>query len=508
MSRLRDVWRHIESGQAGSYTSVVVPSITFDRDELAKIQGVQFYEERLLFCLVRLRDPRARIVYLSSQPIHPEIISYYLGLLSGVTTADAERRLLVLSAYDGSPRPLTEKILDRPRLLERIRRFVRDPDRAYLTCFNTTMLEQRLALELGIPLNGCDPSLAWIGTKAGSRRVFERAGVRTPAGVDGVRTRADLVHALESLADRVPKIRTAVVKLDDSFAGAGNALYRFPDPVPEGGTERQIALDAALRGLEPAAGETPEQYLQKLERMGGVVEQYIEGETVQSPSVQLRVDPEGGIRVISTHDQVLDGPIGQTYVGCRFPADASYRASIRNEALAVAEILTGEGVIGRFAIDFLVTGGGSAPLETYAIEINLRMGGTTFPFMALQLLTGGKVDADTGRFHSARGETKAYFATDNLRSAACAGLSPSDFLEIAGAHRLAFSTATETGPAFHMIGALSQYGRVGVTCIGGTPAEADDMYRAVVATLDREGGAAAVVPPPTHPMGLPIPSME
>ena len=48
-------------------------------------------------------------------------------------------------AYDRSPRPLTEKILERPRLVERIRAAVPDIDRAYLTVFRATPLERRRA---------------------------------------------------------------------------------------------------------------------------------------------------------------------------------------------------------------------------------------------------------------------------------------------------------------------------------------------------------------------------
>ena len=44
------------------------------------------------------------------------------------------------------------------------------------------------------------------------------------------------------------------------------------------------------------------------------------------------------------------------------------------------------------------------------------MGGTTHPFLALQFLTGGQLDRDTGLFLSPTGLAKYYRATDNLRS--------------------------------------------------------------------------------------------
>jgi len=42
---------------------------------------------------------------------------------------------------------------------------------------------------------------------------------------------------------------------------------------------------------------------------------------------------------------------------------------------------------------------------------------------------------------------------------------------------------------FFMIGALSQYGKLGITSIGDSPDEADHLYRTTVGILDRATGA-------------------
>ena len=115
---------------------MIVPSLTLDTEELTKLTGSSYYEERLLLLLIRLRNPRAHVVYVTSQPVHPLILDYYLHLLAGVPASHARARLTMLCAYDASPRPLTQKILERPRLLQRIRYAVPDPTQAYLTVFN------------------------------------------------------------------------------------------------------------------------------------------------------------------------------------------------------------------------------------------------------------------------------------------------------------------------------------------------------------------------------------
>ena len=114
------------------------------------------------------------------------------------------------------------------------------------------------------------------------------------------------------------------------------------------------------------------------------------------------------------------------------------------------------------------------------------MGGTTHPFLALQFLTGGKLDPESGEFLSPGGNPKFYRSTDNLQSDAYRGLCPEDLIDITTMNRLHYSHGTETGALFHMIGALSQYGKVGLTAIGNSREEADAIYAAALEALDRE----------------------
>ena len=465
---------------------MIVPSLSFDQEELSKVSGVPFYEERLMFMLMRLRRPGARVLYITSQPVDPDVVDYYLQMLVGVPSIHSRRRLTMLCVYDASPRALTEKILERPRVLHRIREWIGDPSRAYVTCFNTSPLERKLAVELGIPLNGVDPDLSDLGTKSGGRRIFREAGVELPTGTEDLGSVEDVIEALDDLHRERPQARRAVVKLNAGFSGEGNALFRFPADMPSDRAARHRELRSALDDLKFAAEEhTVDGFFAKFAEMGGVVEEFLEAEEVQSPSVQLRITPLGELRIISTHDQALGGEQGQVYVGCRFPADPEYRDEIVARAHWIGEVLKKRGVLGRFAVDFLVYRNGDESWNCAAIEINLRMGGTTFPFVALDFLTGGSIGG-SGEYRSRTGVPKYYFATDALVSSAYRGLLPQDFLEIVIEHGLHFRPSTETGVLFHMIGALSQYGKLGVICIGNSPEEADEFYRRTREVLDQE----------------------
>ncbi len=479
--RLDALWNALSAREEEPYTSVVIPSMTLDQSELSKLEAASFYEERLLPLLIRLRNPQARMVYVTSQPVHPLILEYYFQLLTGIPASHARARLTLLCAYDASPRSLTEKILERPRLIQRIRYGVPDSSRAFMTVFNSTPLERKLAVLLGIPLNGVDPALHHLGTKSGSRKVFREAGVALPEGAEDLRSEDDIVTALDSLRERRPGIRQAVLKLDDSFSGEGNAIFSYPK------TSWRGAIRDAMADLTFSIPTEPDAYRRKFSEMGGIVEEFLEYPASASPSAQLRIDPHGEVVLLSTHDQILGGPSNQVYQGCRFPAEEPYRRQIQREALKVGNALASKGVVSRFGVDFFVGWRpGSEERDIFAIEINLRMGGTTHPFLALQFLTGGRLDQESGTFLSPNGHPKFYRSTDNLKSEAYRGLCPEDLIDILTMNRLHYNHGTETGALFHMIGALSQFGKVGLTAIGNSREEAEQIYRVALDALDRE----------------------
>jgi hypothetical protein len=194
----------------------------------------------------------------------------------------------------------------------------------------------------------------------------------------------------------------------------------------------------------------------------------------------------GRLETISTHDQILGGKNGQIFLGARFPAADSYRLDIQRDAQKAARALAQKGVLGRFGIDFVSVKHDDG-WRHLAIEINLRKGGTTHPFQMLQFLTDGHYDPTTGLFLTPSGKPRCYYASDNLESEKYRGLTPDDLIDISVLNGLHFNAATAEGVAFHLIGALSEFGKLGIVAIGETYDRADALYRKSVAVLDREG---------------------
>lgn len=466
-------------------TIVVIPSLTLDLEVLDKVEGSLHYEERLLCLLMLLRMPRTNVVYVSSMPIDPVIIDYYLHLLPGITGFHARERLTLLSCYDCSSTPLTEKILQRPRLIERIKQSVHAGHVAHIACFNTTAYERTLAVRLGLPIYGCDPSLIYLGTKSGSRRLFMKAGATIPAGVENLQSYDDIVHAVAGLKDMYPNLKKAVIKLNDGFSGDGNAILKYPEHISKKEMYDWIHHNLYKSIIPVAKDLSMKMFLEKFELMQGIVEEFVEGDVKTSPSVQCRINPLGEVDIISTHDQVLGGESGQVFLGAHFPADAAYRVEIAQIGKAIAGELKKAGVMGRFSIDF-VSVKEKETWKHYAIEINLRKGGTTHPFLMLQFLTNGYYEENTGLFETPGKLRRYYFASDNLQRESYKGLTPQDLIDIAMFHGLHFDGATQKGVMFHMIGALSQFGKMGMVCIGESPEEAYSFYTRTVEVLDAE----------------------
>ena len=467
-------------------TVVIIPSLSMDTEILSKISGINHYEERMLCMLMLLRMPRTNVIYVTSQTIDPIIIDYYLHLLPGITGYHALKRLTLLSCHDTSPKPLTQKILERPRLIKRIKECIHPDHESHMSCFNVTQLERSLAVQLQIPIYGCDPDLYDLGSKSNGRKIFRECGLNVPPGFEDLHTEDDIIDALAKLKQANPALRKAVVKINDGFSGDGNAIFSYSDSedAPE---MRDWIRDNLREKIKLVANDLSfVMFLEKYYSMGGIVEEFLEGGHKESPSVQCRVTPTGNCDIISTHDQELSGESGQVYVGAHFPATNAYAVELGKMGKRVAEALKKKGVLGRFAVDFISVKNGDEWTH-YPIEINLRKGGTTHPFLMLQFLTDGVYNAEEGLYYTSKGHlVRYYFCSDNLRSDLYKGLSPHDLIDIAMVNDLHYDGTSQEGVMFHLIGALSQFGKLGVVCIGSTPQRAREFYAKIVAVLEKE----------------------
>ena len=333
-------------------------------------------------------------------------------------------------------------------------------------------MEVRLALVLGVPINGTQPRLRHLGFKSDGRRLIRRAGVPVPEGYEDVRSTDDVIEAVEALRAAHHARAGIVIKHDDSGAGDGNAVIDLTPmavaPDPRGWLREQIEA-------------LPDWYRDDLAR-GGIVEERIAGDRFTSPSAQVDIRPDGRVIVLATHEQVLGGEragVSRLPLPGRPGVRPAAGGACRRHRGGARACRRDRAVLGR------LRGGRRRRREVarLRLEINLRKGGTTHPYAALRNIAPGRYDTGSGRWITEDGGSRCYSATDNLVDPAWLGLSPAAVIGAVADSGLQFDPETGTGVVLHMLSGLAIDGRFGLTAIGETPEDATRMHEATRAAV-------------------------
>lgn len=483
--RLSGQWRLIESMNQREQTMLVVPSA---EPPSADTPGTALLalEERLLCLLLLLRKPRARMVYCTSQAIGPEVVDYYLGLLPGVIPAHARARLHLFPVHDGSPRPLARKVLERPRLVERLRGLIPDPATTHLVPFATTGLEQALSVALGIPVFGADPRFAPLATRSGSRRVFAEASVAVADAVEGIRSPADAMEAVLELSARTPGLPLVRIEPEGGEPGGGGLRVGLADFASGGGLEKARDLDARFReGLAPSGAGAWERFWARVAAEGALVEAPRLEDEHRTVNVEMRITPPGGVEVQGTQDRPLSGD-----GGWRFPADPAYAGSVAADALRVGERLRRAGVVGSFSVLFEVRRSAGGPWSHEGLRLRIGKSENSVPSLTLALLTDGRYQAEGGLFRTRGGQPKCYLASHSVSSPSYRAITPDEIFDFVVRHGLHYDHATQTGVVLHQLSGLTELGSFGLTAVADSHESARELHDRAVATLGFEAERA------------------
>ena len=267
--------------------------------------------------------------------------------------------------------------------------------------------------------------------------------------------RADAVEAIARLRAARPGLQQVVVKLDAGVSGEGNAIVELSGLPKPGARTRSTAIGERFDAMQLEARRPDRRSTWSGCRTAASWRSGSPAPSCAARASSSSSTPGGDARIVSTHDQILSG---QRYLGCRFPAEPAYARAITESARRVGALLAAAGARGRAGIDFVVARDADGGWHAYAIEVNLRSGGTTHPLAALELLSGGVYDADDAVFTTPCGSPRHYVATDHLESPRLRALGHGGLLRLAALPRLA---ADGCGVVFHMLSSLDELGRVG-----------------------------------------------
>jgi len=465
-----------------------IPSIPVSSDYFESVPGLSrwclCHEERFLCFLLHLNNRHNRVFYVTSMPVSQTVIDYYLSLLTQVSPDDARKRLTMVSCYDTSLTPLCKKLMNRPRLMRRLKDSI-NPKQTYLSTYVHTELEQKVALKLGISA-ALTPVRSHWGTKLGSRQLFQWCEIPHCLGTYNLlESTEDVVEGVIALKTERPKIKTIIIKLNEGVDGLGNAIWRLPESMdPVVLTKSLICND-----LWPFNGETPREFLCNLTKGGAIMEEFIEEHgDIKCPSVEGYVDVSGNVCVVSTHEHIC---VDELYQACFFPANAGYRLKLQETCTIIGNFLKDRGVRNeRYGVDFLAWQRHDKTWDLRALEVNLRYPKTTHSMMTLQLVTFDGHMNQNGMFLLPNGEPRCYFALDSFHNELLKKLTPDDLLDMIKLYPtwLKFDKTTMKGTIFYMVDALATYGSVGIMCIHETPEQASRHFHEVKFILLKEAG--------------------
>jgi hypothetical protein len=445
---------------------IALPSFNLGESLLAHYgDRIPALEHRYLLAMTMLgRLESCELVFVCSVAPSQAMLDYYFSLIADDRRRDARARFHVLEVPDRSSRPVAAKLLDSPQKLAELQAVVAGRP-ALIEPWNVAAAEMELGKRLGVPVNGTSIELWPLGFKSAGRRLLREAGLPVPEGREDLYSVEQVLAAIEEIRSRRPDTPGVVIKTDDSGAGDGNRVLRFadiPNPVD-------------------FVADLPTGYLAELVK-GCVVEELITGTSFASPSVQFDLYPGGHWHVLATHDQVLGGDDDQVYLGCRFPAAPAYAARLGRYANAIAAMLVNKGLLGRVSVDFAASTSGES-WDLYALELNLRKGGTTHPYAALRNLVPGHYDVGSARWVAEDGSSRCYESTDNLLADAWRGRSPSTVMAAIDEAGLGFNPDTRVGVLLHMLSGLAIDGRIGLTAIATSRHQASQLFASAVDAL-------------------------
>ena len=350
---------------------VIVPSRTIDKFHEPAAE-TQAYEERLLCLIQVLRDPSLRLVYVTSSPVAAPTVDYCLRCSAAELVAEARARLMMLSA-DHAPCASCGEAAGAPELLTRIRAAIGEPQRGQLVPYVSTELERALGTR-STSRSTAPTRHSRSGDEERIPRAVRARRRAAPARRRADRRPSDAVAAIARLRARGPSCSSS------SSSSTRASRARATRSSSSVGCPAGRATEALRIGERFVRDGRSRPTLARSTRIstaldGGVVEERIPGAELRSPSVQLNLTPDGEAGIVSTHDQLLGG---QRYLGCRFPAEPAYASPITDIARRVGAARAGpERAAVRDRLRRRPRHSGD--WHAYAIEVNLRAGGTTHP---------------------------------------------------------------------------------------------------------------------------------
>uniref|UniRef100_A0AAZ3Q0P9 IQCH-like ATP-grasp domain-containing protein n=1 Tax=Oncorhynchus tshawytscha TaxID=74940 RepID=A0AAZ3Q0P9_ONCTS len=443
-------WKHI---QASRRTIIHVPSLGYSQLQRFSLKGFDVLQNIQMGRLCDVRDENVEVIYVSPVRLGDDLSQYYTRLLAlqqrgqgglqeatvdpgdgwgggaRTTQASCTKRFTILTpdALEDFPTHnmcLSTLLKYSPRTLRRIRNLIQG-QQAYMVGGVAHFDDLAVADVLGVPLLGPEPAVARLySTKSGGRRIFTGAGVTVPPGQWDIYSLQQLHETLAQLMTNHMEVRRWLFKMDSEMGGRGTAycdvshlncsiwaqqeyshhsperwrtawaqepvLMKYLEEVPEW-------LSHYAQPVKTSCYPTWTCFLDTFLRHGGVVEGYPPSDSVTCLTVDLLLQPDGEVTVLSCGDQ-LHGPSELETAGSSVPQTSVCPDALHTLCLRVGQACLQRHIIGHVSMD-LATFLDPRTLEqqVWAVDLDLSYSNQLAMTQLMLMMTGGSLDCRTSR---------------------------------------------------------------------------------------------------------------
>ncbi len=454
---------------------IVIPSMSFDCELLEGIEGVSHYELRSLWEILRVKEENVYVTFVSSFKIPFSTLKHFKEIyhltaeeFSRVNFIEITRKKNILS--------LTKNILLDENALKKIKGTFKC-ENVILEPFVFTLQEKELSRKLKIPSWYDHPQMNYFHTKSGNRFIVGNSAPM-PAGFGDLFSFDAVVKGVIKLKNNNSSLDSCMVKLNFGVSGQGNMKLDLPKsktwqyllPKEKEDNIRKCFESAKLFNKALKVSDFKKRIIEE----GAIVEEFISNEIISSPSAQIFCKPDS-IDLISTHHQILDKS-GQKFLGGSYPCDDQYRKKIEAFSVKVGEKLKELKVFGVISIDFLISKNqDTKELDYHLIELNIRKGGTTHPFMLSNFAVRSGEHFEAGAPSSDFVDNYVYRSNDNFYPCRTRYSCQKEILEKATAEGILFSRNKKEGVIFHLLSSYEETGKVGYTILASNKDRVDQL---------------------------------